>query len=364
MATTTVKMTKEKKETLWKARPFMRGDEKALADLYETVLQRPFEDSKWGWQFGEAASGVGYIGLADHDGRLAGQYATVPVRMQIQGKKTPTSLSLDTMTHPDYRKQGIFITLAKKVYEQSEAQGVKFVYGFPNDNSFPGFVKYLDFFVLEDLPAMTRPLSMAGILKHTAKVGFLSTIIGVPLQAIFNLVTHKRVKDANIRVEMASEFPKEVSALFEKIAPRFRNLIIRDYDYLSWRYDNNPSHSYDIYLGYRGNELSGYCVCGATERKNVSIGLIVDLFADPDDDDLVASLAQKALEVMAKGGTMTASCVLTSKSPFLKTLRRMGFVFPMRRFPFIIRPNSSPADASSVNNVSDWHITLGDGDLV
>jgi hypothetical protein len=90
----------------------------------------------------------------------------------------------------------------------------------------------------------------------------------------------------------------------------------------------------------------------------------VDLFADPDDEQLVITMIQTALRAMKQKGMMTASCVLTSKSPFLRTLKRQGFLFPLRRFPFIVRLNSPGGAASTLDKVADWHITLGDGDFV
>jgi GNAT superfamily N-acetyltransferase len=355
--------TGEEREVLWKARPFAPGDEDVLARLYETVLERTFEGEKWEWLFGEAASGSSHIMFADHDGVLVGQYATVPMRMQIQGKRVLTSLSLDTMTHPDYRRQGIFVTLAREVYARTAEEGVNLVYGFPKGNSFPAMVKYLDFFVLDQLPAMTRPVNLTAILKQKTKTGFLSALVGAPLQWVFDLLRRRRVGGKDVKVVSFPQFPEAVNGLFGRIAPRFRNLIVRDHEYLSWRYDRNPALSYDRYFAYRGDVLAGYCVCGETERRDVSIGLIVDLFADPGDEDVVATLVQAALDDMQQKGMMTASVVLGPESPFLKTVRRMGFLFPMRRFPFMVRANPG-LDPSAVNVPRDWHITLGDGDFV
>jgi GNAT superfamily N-acetyltransferase len=346
----------------WSVRAFSRGDEDALADLYETVLQRAFDAPRWKWQFGEAASGTGYIMFADDDGTLAGQYATVPVRMQIQGAPARASLSLDTMTHPGYRKQGIFVALAKAVYAETARQGVRLVYGFPNDNSFPGFVKHLDFFVLDELPALVRPLLLERILERRVRMQWLARLIGVPMQALFDFFRLPRAREAELGVREEAAFPAAVTGLFERVAPHFRNLVVRDHDYLSWRYDRNPAFTYRRLFAYRGDELAGYCVCGETERRGVSIGLVVDLLAHPEDREVVTALLSAAVDAMKRKGTMTASIVLTPTSPFVPMVRRMGFLFPMRRFPFIVRANSGDADA--LETPADWHITLGDGDFV
>ena len=353
----------EKRGAPWKARAFVRGDEKALADLYETVLERPFDALKWEWHFAGVASVPGYIMLADHDGTLAGQYAVVPVRMQIQGERTRAALSLDTMTHPGYRKQGVFVALAREVYARTAELGARLVYGFPNHRSYHGLVERLDWFVLDMLPTMTRPVDTAAILKCKTKTGVLATIVGKPLQGLFDLLLRRPVRDGSIRVERATRFPEAVNDLFKRVSGRFRNMVVRDFDYLKWRYDEHPTYSYDRYFAWRDGQLAGYCVTGETERRGLSIGIIVDFLADPEDDEAVAALGKAALDGIRRTGAMTAAVVLVPGSPFLATFRKLGFIIPVRPFPFTVRPGPG-LDREAVSRPGDWHITLGDGDFV
>ena len=50
----------------------------------------------------------------------------------------------DTMTHPQHTGKGLFTQLAKKTYETAKGEGIEFIFGFPNKNSFPGFIKKLN----------------------------------------------------------------------------------------------------------------------------------------------------------------------------------------------------------------------------
>jgi GNAT superfamily N-acetyltransferase len=349
----------------WIARPFESEDRLKIATLYESVHEdRPFRTAEWEWLFADAASSHGYIWVADHDGSLAGQYATIPARMKIGDKVEDVALSLDTMTHPAFRKQGIFVSLAKSVYEELRSNGVKLVYGFPNDQSFHAFVKYLDFFVLEELPAMMRPLDASGLLLQRSWNGALASIIGKPAQSVFDLFFAKTVKADDIDIRAADSFPEGVDDLFDELSGQFENLIVRDHSYLRWRYDLNPRHTYDRFLGYRDNRLAGYCVATRTTRREINVGLIVDLFASPGDQDLAAALVARAIQRFEEQNTAAAVCLLTSRSPFVRTLKRAGFLLPARRFPFIIRLNSGDIPPEAVRDVSRWHITFGDGDFV
>lgn len=348
----------------WEKRPFEKDDQEKLAVLYQNVHSRPFDLQNWKWQFRGAIAEEGYIWVADHRGTLAGQYATVPIRMQIANKTIKGALSLDTMTHSDFRKQGIFVTLAKAVYNQLESKDVKLVYGFPNDNSYHGFIKHLNFLVLENLPALTRPLNVSEILRCRIRNGVVSKLVGIPVQAVFDVLFGKKNKANDIKIEHKPEFTEEVDQLFSELSPEFENLVIRDYSYLKWRYDQNPQHTYDKFLGYRSGKLAGYCVCSQTERRGIKIGLIVDIFTSPDDEELTACLVKTAIQRFKKQKMMLASCMLNNESPFKKTLKKLGFIIPVKRFPFIVRQNTDDLDINNLITPRNWHITYGDGDFV
>ena len=287
---------KNNDKKLWTARSFQTGDENGLKILYENVHSRPFDQPVWQWQFQNAVKEPGYIWLADHDGTLAGQYATIPVRLQLAGEEIKGALSLDTMTGVEYRKQGIFISLAKNVYDELKSNGVKLIYGFPNDNSYHGFIKYLDFFVLQNLPGVTRPLNMPALLLKKIGNRLISKLAGAPIQALFDLIfSTKRIRH-DFTIEKKEEFPLEVNQLFSSLSAEYKNLIIRDHRYLHWRYDQNPKHSYVKFFAYRQDKLVGYCVCGQTEREGLKIGLIVDIFTSAADQNLAAALIQNACD--------------------------------------------------------------------
>ncbi|MBW1860129.1 MAG: GNAT family N-acetyltransferase [Deltaproteobacteria bacterium] len=349
----------------WKVRPYRDGDEKLLPDLYKSADDMPFDFRYWHWLFKANPAGNGYVWLAEDDGVLAGQYAIIPTRMHLQGKPIRCAQALAAMTHPDYRNQGIFTKVAQALFEATGSGEVDLVYGFPNDQSRHGHLKHLDFFVLENLTTWVRPLDIARVLNLKTGNQVISKPLGKSAQAVFNTFYPRHIRsDTDIRIESTSRFPKEVDNLFQSCAPKFQNLIIRDYEYLKWRYEDHPTHSYRIFLGYRGDILRGYCVCGTAVRKSIEIGLIMDLFSDPNDKDMATSLIERAVGYMTEQNMMLAACILTSKSPFLRQLKSLGFILPAKTFTYVIRNNSDKLDPSTLRHVKDWHITFGDADFV
>ena len=84
---------------------------------------------------------IGFIALSENN--PAAYYGTFPLKLTLNGSDIAVAQSGDTMTAPNHRKQGLFIKLANKCYEYAKEQNIDFIFGFPNENSMPGFVNKL-----------------------------------------------------------------------------------------------------------------------------------------------------------------------------------------------------------------------------
>lgn len=129
----------------------VKTDASALKEIQQ-LLQLVFKEhaTKFSldylrWLYVENPVGTveGFNAYADNV--LVAHYVTVPVYMNIEGKKTLGVLSLNTATHPDFRGKGLFTMLAERTYQFAIEKGYKFVIGVANANSTCGFVKHLKF---------------------------------------------------------------------------------------------------------------------------------------------------------------------------------------------------------------------------
>jgi GNAT superfamily N-acetyltransferase len=128
---------------------FTRISEANLADLhflmrsaYSVALSKDQLRDK----FATRAQGAEYVGfLAHHEatGAPAAFYGVFPVRVRLGAEEILAAQSGDTVTHPDHRGKGLFVKLAKLTFALATESGIKFVFGYPNANSYPGFVNKL-----------------------------------------------------------------------------------------------------------------------------------------------------------------------------------------------------------------------------
>lgn len=93
-------------------------------------------------RFGE--SNLGFIAYHIETNEPAAFYGVYSYPVLLDGKKVLAVQSGDTMTHKNHTGKGLFIELAKRTYKLAREKGVELVFGFPNQNSFPGFVNKLN----------------------------------------------------------------------------------------------------------------------------------------------------------------------------------------------------------------------------
>jgi GNAT superfamily N-acetyltransferase len=97
---------------------------------------------KWKYYKNPCGEAVCFIAL---DGRKVGAfYGVIPEIYEINGKKIKVYQSMDTMTHPNYQRRGLFTKLANLTYQHIlDNEGKLILTGIPGGNSYPGFVKKL-----------------------------------------------------------------------------------------------------------------------------------------------------------------------------------------------------------------------------
>lgn len=93
---------------------------------------------------------VGYIAYSAEN-EPAAFYGVYPCFIDYNGKKYLAAQSGDTMTHSKHTGKGLFTSLATKTYEYCKENGINLVFGFPNQNSYPGFTKKLNWIHFDDL---------------------------------------------------------------------------------------------------------------------------------------------------------------------------------------------------------------------
>jgi GNAT superfamily N-acetyltransferase len=333
----------------WTVRPGTPEDSPALRELFEVVFGVPREADHYAWKFEENPAGPPILAVAEVDGRLVGQYALWPTKLRVGREVLLGAQSLDTMTHPDYRGQGMFTVLAKEAMGYAQDRGVEVLFGFPNEASYPGFVRKLDWDHIGDVPRYTR------VLRPSAHPRVPSWLGGVADASVRVLPTGAT---GGLELRQGQPDDQQLADLLAGVEHEPQGCgVEREPGYLAWRLGPTSNRDYRWVGAYdRVGALQAVAVWGAEQREGPAV--LAELIGRS------ATGTRAALgEVVRQAGTdgyieLRAIAHGTGDSAHL---RRAGFV---RRgsLPLIVRKLTSRVLTGKVHTFESWTVFGADLD--
>ena len=354
-------------------RRYKPGDEKHIIQLFEKVFKKPMGKTEsikhWNWEYKNNPNNRIEILLAIDENRIIGHYSVIPIKMKIIEDYYIASFSLDTMTHSEYRGQGIFPTLANKLYNDLGETGIPFTYGFPNNNSIKPFVKKCGWYEISNVPIYILPQNINKLAARYLKSEFFSNFIGGIFNFIFNLLWKEKNLPNRIVIEEINKFDKNFDDLWESVKDEIIISVVRNCEYLNWRYFRKPEDNYVVNAIYYNNNLKGYIVLKIEERFDLTIGLVVDIITDPSNIVYQHYLIKHAILYFKNNKVDIISVIMFPHWRYYKSLIRNKFVKIIKiLFPeevhFGVRKNSETIDFQSIKNPKNWYLTWGDTDVV
>lgn len=131
----------------------------STASKYVNLFSESFPSSNrfnkqyldWLYHMNPMGSAIGFDAWVGDD--LVAHYACIPLMTLVEGVETPSLLSLNTATHPNFQGRGLFTKLAENTFDFAANLGFKAIFGVANSNSTPGFIKKLGFQLVQPLSA-------------------------------------------------------------------------------------------------------------------------------------------------------------------------------------------------------------------
>lgn len=322
----------------------------------------PKKEENIEWQFFQNTESNCFVEIAfdEQNNKTAGIYAVSCVKFKVGDNNYLGTQSLDTITDIDYRGKGLFILLSNNVYKNADNGGVALVYGFPNGNSIHGFVKKLEWNVLDPVPFLIKPLKSKYFTDKIKPIKFLPNL---------NLSFSKLKKSKRYSISEETNFPSEVNKIWKQFSSHFKVAIVRDQNYLNWRYIKKPNENYRIaHCRNQNNEYVGFIVFAIKEKHNGKIGYIMEFIYNPVNVEVGKLLLNYSINAIKKEN---ADCVLAwclEHSPNYSMLKK-EFFFNM---PDKLRPIELHFGARCFNtelkeevyNRENWYISYSDSDTV
>jgi len=291
------------------------------ADRYRDIMLACFgkapDKRYFEWKYAENPAGEVVAFEAVAGNQIAGFYGVIPWQVTVGKRTLKVYQSMDTMTHPDFQRRGIFVKLANATYAERLARDPNHVIiGIPGSTSYPGFVQKLGWTHVLDAQYVFKPRALSrGRIPADCRVRTIE------------------------RMDVALE---RYLARREASSPLLQTSM--DPAFLDWRVFRNPAAAYDVYLVESGSEAIGLAVAGRPKDGRVLLYLADSISEDrwPRVIDSVTAhifgtQSASVIHTWRAGDDRRASAF--SRALFLRNpFRRGPFSY---RVPFIVR---SPLD--------------------
>jgi hypothetical protein len=171
------------------------------------------------------------------------------------GREICAGQSCDTMVRGDQRGKGWFVRLATVNYEQAAAGGLQAVVGFPNRNSFPGFMRSLDWRRITSLREYTCRLGYRRLWGGTDALYKLILRAGLRGKTFALRLWHERLD-----IVVSDVLSDNLGELLDEVRNHEVLSIWKDLPYLRWRYESHPENSYTFHVLLKAGRAEGLVV--------------------------------------------------------------------------------------------------------
>lgn len=291
--------------------------------------------------------------------KAAALYAVFPVICKYYSEQVKATQSIDTITDINHRGKGLFINLAKDVYSMAFEKGYKFVYGFPNKNSAPGFFKKLGWKEICEVPFLIKPLRSSYFFKSIFKRKLIDFGISFP--------SNIKLK-VGYSVREIKTFDSAFDYIWNQFSKNINISINRDSKYLNWRLVEKPDFTYFKKALFFNENPVGFVIYSIEEKHNGKIAYLLDLIYLPEEEKHANKLLKIALKEIReeKCDLILAWCF--KHSPNYNLIKGKGgfFTIPLKLRPIELFFGANFFNEKNENNykTENWYISYLDSDTV
>lgn len=337
--------------------------------LFNACFKKQVVESDLVWRYDDNPHGCAVSLLArPAEAEGVSGYACSPRQALVRGDEStlaPVGQTGDVMTHPDWRKRGIFSGLDKRAMQETRDLGWPLVFGLPNRRSAHIFLK-LGWEQIGKIRPWTFALRVTGESREARRVDGRLRAWGLGRARSRGRKARSLLRNASggrYGVHRITRFNSEVDELSREVEKNFAFMVRRDHAYLNWRFVDNVNKCHTP-LGVFGadGKLAGYAVV-QVPREGELTGYLVDVLGR--DEAALAQAMEAGLAHLETAGAQLVQATCIDGSWWEQQLRRAGFEPPKPDNHLIVILHTHQPDhplAQAARDASSWYLTDGDRD--
>ncbi|MFH2142864.1 MAG: GNAT family N-acetyltransferase [Bacteroidota bacterium] len=317
------------------------------------------------WQYDQNPFGKPFMIVAceSEKNELVGQYLVIPMEYLINSKIHYGTLSLNTLTRQDYRGKGLFTQMALKTYEKCADQNYNFTIGFPNQQSYHGLLRKLNFNHVGDVPLFVKPFKPLKILyNHLIKKGEKH---GGDLPVDFE---SKLINTVQFDLLSIENDQKQYEHFWNSYLKNKKVIFNKTWEFIKWRYSDIPLRKYYLVKANKNDEIKALMIIRAEHTLGSKTGLIMDFMCLPDEINIGKLLIRYLNKTLRQKKIELAACFTNNNTLENNILKSNGFYTVPKRIlpqpiPYMVRINKEFDGSEQLLKLENWQLALGDYDI-
>ena len=311
---------------------------------------------RWEWQYRRNPNNPGQepeIWVAREGPAIIGQYATMPVRLTVQGQEVQGSWGMDVMVAPERQRQGLGEVLFR-TWDRNV--GASLGLGL-SDASYRLFQK-MRWPDVGPVPCFVKPLTRRAVRRPEWPL-LVNRMVSAVTLPIVKIVARNRPLRAEVR--LIQRFDDSFTELWDSVGSRFDLAVRRDAAYLNWKYTGAPHVRYSIAALRRDERNVGYAVYRHMHEPRGRVTLLVDFLTEPDDEAGFETLLGW-VDREARRADSDKIRTFALHQGFGRVLKKSGYFQVKSTMEFVLKVNALDVAPSFYEQTDRWHVTLGDSD--
>lgn len=329
-------------------RSYQDADEPAILELLRMTLGSGpggwRSPEFFRWKHERNPFGRSFMLLAEAGGRIVGFRAFMRWRFETEDRIIRAVRAVDTATHPEFQRKGVFSRLTKRALEGLREE-TDLVFNTPNARSGPGYLKlgWGEVGRVTVSARVRRPMRFLRGLRSARTGSGTSPRPSIPLEA-------QTAQEALADVD-------SVSSLLEQAdAPTGRLATPKDVAYLRWRYSEAPLLDYHAVRETLHGRLAGLAIFRIRPRGTLWQCSIADVFVEERDVRTARRLLRRAA---AAAPVDYAALRVPSRSTAARAAIRSGFLPTPGGLTFVVNALTEGLAPDPTDRRS-WALSLGD----
>ena len=334
-------------------RSYRTGDELEIVGLLEEVFNgwpklriKSNASDYWKWKYIDNPKGDSMILVAETD-RIVGVGHSILYRLKVEKDYHDIHYIGDLGVHPSYRRLNIANNMIKTSIEERRRRGIGFSY-FATSN--PILIKYnlemegvhvfphkiVNMVRIKDLDKQlsAMPMKHGLLLKTSYRVLETLNNAGHRLQ--------REKSSENIDIRYIKKFDERFNGFWEKASPHYDFIVMRDAEWLNWRYCDPRTCEYQITIAEKDSEPVGYCVFTINDyNPEYPVGYIVELMTLPGETEAAIKLVEIAVNYFDDNEVNIINCLTVKGHAVNRILSKQGFLdsrMPVYVFTYVTDP--------------------------